>query len=185
MKASADNVFVGATVTKNSTNYLVVKVNAKSMYIIQGWTLEQYNTALTMKTKGTTFKDFCEKYKIEMVKYEGFEIEENEASKKSVIEETKKAVNATSALGKAEKLVLTDLLKYKKLHRFANISVGDKIMRVLERRDEDKFLLNIDGEYILYNKTLDASCNVCSVFDWGDKIKEVPWEKITPKAVKV
>ena len=183
MKASAENVFVGANVIKDDKKLLVVKVNAKSMYVVEGWTLEDYNKALALKIKGTTFKEFCEKNKIEMVKYDGYEIEESEAAKKTVVEDSKKAANATSALGRAEKMVLTELLKYKKLHMFANISVGDKIMRVLEQKDEDKFLLNVDNNYILYNSSLDAAYNLCSVFDWGKEIKTVPWEKVTPKPV--
>lgn len=181
MKASAENVFVGANLTKDNENYLVVKVNAKSMYVAKGWTLEQYNKALAMKQKGITFKDFCEKSGIETAKYNGYDIAEEESAKKAVVEETKKTT--VSALGKAEKVVLTDLLKYNKLRRFQNIQVGEKTMRMLESKDDDKFLLNIDNKYILYNKSLDASYPVCSVFEWGKKATEIPWEKITPKAV--
>lgn len=185
MKASADNVFIGATVTKDNVNYLVVKVNAKSMYVAQGWSLEQYNAAFAMKSKEVTFKDFCEKNKIEMVKYSDYEIAQEESAKKTVIEESKKAVNATSALGKAEKMVLTDLLKYKRLHRFQNIQVGDTIMRVLENQDNDRFLLNVNDDYILYNRSLDVSCKISTVYDYEEKYKEVPWEKITPKVAPV
>lgn len=184
MNASADNTFIGASVTdKNGDKFLVVKVNAKSMYVAKGWTLEQYNTAFNMKPKGTTFKAFCEKNNIEMVKYSDYEIEDTEAAKKEVVEESKKASNATSALGQAEKLVLTNLLKYKQLHRLQNIQVGDTTMRVLENKDNNRFLLNVDKNYVLYNKDLDITCNVCSVFDYGTKVKEIPWEKITPKEV--
>lgn len=183
MKTSAENVFVGANVTKDGKKFLVAKVNAKSMYVAEGWTIDEYNKAFALKAKGITFKDFCKKNKIEMVKYDDYEIEESEAAKKTVVENSKKAANVASALGKAEKMVLMELLKYKKLHMLANIAVGDKIMRVLEQRDDDKFLLNVDNNYILYNSSLDAAYNLCSVFDWGKEIKTVPWEKVTPKSV--
>ena len=179
MKASADNVFVGATVKKGDENFLVIKVNTKSMYVVSGWTLEEYNKAFSMKGK-QTFKEFCEKNKIEMVKYSDYEIADDEAAKKVVVEDSKKAANATSAFGKAEKMTLTNLLKYKQLRRLQNIQVGDKVMRVLENKDNERFLINLSDDYILYNKTLDVAYKVCSVFEWGDKIKEIPWEKITP-----
>lgn len=182
MKASADNVFVGATVSNNDTKYLVIKVNTKSMYIAKDITLEDYNRIWDLRPKGETFKVFCEKHGYEMVKYDSYEIEDNEAAKKNVIEETKKASNnASSVFGKTEKMILTDLLKYKQLQRLANIPLPSGVMRVMERKDDDKFFININKEYILYNRTLDAVCDVCSVFDYCDKYKEVPWEKITPK----
>ena len=59
MKASADNVFVGAILTKDNEKFLVVKVNAKSMYVAKGMTLDEYNRRHSLKTKETTFKDFC------------------------------------------------------------------------------------------------------------------------------
>ena len=79
MKASAENVFVGATLTKGDEKYVVIKVNAKSMYVAKGITIDDYNRMYSLKPKGTTFKDFCEKNNIEMVKFGGFEIEESEA----------------------------------------------------------------------------------------------------------
>lgn len=181
MKASAENVFVGASIKKGEENFTVVKANAKTMYVAK-MTTEEYNRALVLKAKGETFKDFCKKLKIKMVKYDGFEIDEKEASKKAVIEEAKSSPK-TSALGKAEKMVLKELLKYNKIHRFQNIGVGDKIMRVLENRENNYFLLNVNNDYILWNKELDSSYYVCSVFDYEPNKTVFPWEKITPKGV--
>lgn len=184
VKASAENVFVGAVVSKGEEKYLVIKVNSKSMYIAKDITLEDYNRIWDMRPKGETFKTFCEKHGYEMVKYDAYQVEENEAAKKNVIEETKKASNdASSVFGKTEKAILTELLKYKKLHRLANIDTGNGVMRVLERKDDDKFFINVNKEYVLYNRTLDAVCDICSVFDYHEKYETVPWEKITPKAV--
>lgn len=184
MKASADNVFVGAILTKDNEKFLVVKVNAKSMYVVKGITIDEYNRMYSLKAKGTTFKDFCKANKIEMVKFDGFEIEESEVAKKAIVEETKaSAKNVTSAFGKAEKMVLTELLKYNKLQMMATIGVGDNIMRVLENKDNDKnrFLININGDYILYNKELDSSYFVCKVYDYKIGETKFPWEKITPQ----
>jgi len=183
MKASADKVFVGAKVKKDNDNYLVVKVNAKSMYVAKNMTLENYNAAFNCKPKTETFKDFCKRHNIEMVKFDGFEIEEKEASKKTVIEESKKAANTKSALGKAEKMVLAEMLKYNKVRMYATIGVGDTTMRIMERKDDDKFLINVNNDYILYNKDLDISCFACRVFDYVPGETKFPWEKITPNQV--
>ena len=116
-----------------------------------------------------------------MVKFDNFEIEENEAAKKAIIEETKSSdKNVTSAFGKAEKAVLTELLKYNKLQRLANIGVGDNIMRVIENKDNNRFLLNVNNDYILWNKELDSSYFVCHLFDYKSGETQIPWDKITP-----
>lgn len=180
MKANADNVFVGAKLSKDNEIFLVVKVNAKSMYVAKGITLDEYNRLYSLKEKGVTFKDFCAKKGIEMVKYDGFQIEDTEAAKKAVIEQTGKASNNVSAFGKAEKAVLTELLKYNKLHRLQNIGVGDTIMRVMENKDNNRFLLNVNNDYILYNRELDSSYFVCKVLDYKPGETKFPWEKITP-----
>lgn len=180
MKASAENVFVGATLTKDNEKYVAIKVNAKSMYVAKGITIDDYNRMYSLKPKGTTFKDFCEKNNIEMVKFDGFEIEESEACKKAVIEESKKASNNVSAFGKAEKAVLSDLLRYNKLHRLQTYGVGDTVMRVMENKDDNRFLLNVNNDYILYNKELDTSYFVCNIFDYKPGETIFPWEKITP-----
>ena len=52
MKASADNVFVGAILTKDNEKFLAVKVNAKSMYVAKGMTLDEYNRRYSLKAKG-------------------------------------------------------------------------------------------------------------------------------------
>jgi hypothetical protein len=185
MKASADNVFVGAILTKDNEKFLAVKVNAKSMYVAKGITLEEYNRRYSLKAKGVTFKDFCKANNIEMVKFDGFEIEEKEAAKKSIVEESKSAKNTISAFGKAEKMVLTELLKYNKLQKYANIGVGDTIMRVMENKDDDRnrFLINVNNDYILWNKELDSSVFVCHLLDYKPGETVFPWEKITPAQV--
>jgi hypothetical protein len=186
MKASADNVFVGAILTKDNEKFLAVKVNAKSMYVAKGMTLDEYNRRYSLKAKGVTFKDFCKANNIEMVKFDGFEIEENEAAKKAIVEESKtSAKNVTSAFGKAEKAVLTELLKYNKIQKWANISVGDNIMRVMENKDNNRFLLNVNNDYILWNKELDSSYFVCHLLDYKSGETQIPWDKITPATVGV
>ena len=181
MKASADNVFVGAILTKDNEKFLVVKVNAKSMYVAKGMTLDEYSRRYSLKTKGVTFKDFCKANNVEMVKFDNFEIEESEAAKKAIVEETKSsAKNVTSAFGKAEKAVLTELLKYNKIQKWANICVGDNIMRVMENKDNNRFLLNVNNDYILWNKELDSSYFVCHLIDYKIGETQIPWDKITP-----
>ena len=185
MKASAENVFVGAILTKDNEKFLAVKVNAKSMYVAKGITLEEYNRRYSLKAKGVTFKDFCKANNIEMVKFDGFEIEETEAAKKAIVEESKSAKNNVSAFGKAEKMVLTELLKYNKLQKYANIGVGDTVMRVMENKDNDRnrFLINVNNDYILWNKELDSSVFVCHLLDYKPGETIFPWEKITPAQV--
>lgn len=185
MKASADNVFVGAILTKDNEKFLAVKVNAKSMYVAKGITLDEYNRRYSLKAKGVTFKDFCKANNVEMVKFDGFEIEEKEAAKKSIVEESKSAKNTISAFGKAEKMVLTELLKYNKLQKYATIGVGDTIMRVMENKDDDRnrFLINVNNDYILWNKELDSSVFVCHLLDYKPGETVFPWEKITPAQV--
>lgn len=185
MKANADNVFVGASLTKDKETFLVVKVNAKSMYVAKGITLDEYNRMYSLKQKGVTFKDFCAKNSIEMVKYDGFEINETEAAKKAVVEETSKTSNNVSAFGRAEKAVLTELLKYNKLHRLQTIGVGDTTMRVMENKDNNRFLLNVNNDYILYNRELDSSYFVCNIYDYKPGETKFPWEKITPAGATV
>ena len=180
MKANAENVFVGATLTKDGEKFLAVKVNAKSMYVAKGITLDEYNRRYSLKAKGVTFKDFCKANKIEMVKFDGFEIEETEAAKKAIVEESKSAKNNVSAFGKTEKAVLTELLKYNKLQKYANIGVGDTVMRVMENKDNNRFLINVNGDYVLWNKELDSSVFVCNVLDYKSGETVFPWEKITP-----
>lgn len=176
MKATKDNTFIGATLTKGKDKYLVVKVNQKTVYLLKNKTKEDYDHLLLLKGK-SSFKDFCKKNKIEALPYEGFEISEEESKKKAVVEQNKN--QASSALGKAEKMVLTELLKQKKLHRLQNIAVGDKILRVVEIKDRNKFFINVENEYILYNMELDVVCKAGSVFDY-DTTKQIEWEKITP-----
>ena len=60
MTVSADNIFVGATVSKDKKKYLVIKVNAKSFYAAENLTFDQWNTMWENRFKGTTFKALCE-----------------------------------------------------------------------------------------------------------------------------
>ena len=179
MKAEFDNLFVGAVLTKDNDKYLVVKVNAKSFYAAKNTTMEDYSFAFGAKAKNVTFKQFCDSNGIKMYHYnDGFDISEEEAKKKQVVEMAK---NTTSLLDKADKATLTELIKKKKLKPLANIAVGNKIFRVIENRDNDKLLLNLDNNYVLYNRSLDISYKVCSVYDWGRLVTAVPWEKISPQ----
>lgn len=183
MKADAENLFVGATIVKDGENYLVVKVNAKSFYAAKGVTMDDYNFMLNKKLKGVTFKQFCTSNNILMYHYsDNFEIADSEAAKKEVVQATQSTAGKTdSIIDRAEKMVLTELINKKKLRPLQNITVGNKIMRVIENRDNDRLLLNLDSDYVLYNRSLDAAYKVCSVYDWGKTVSTVPWEKITPQ----
>lgn len=180
---SSDNAFIGATVSDGKDNFTIIKVNAKSMYVAKGISIEQYNKMWEARKKGETFKSFCEKNQFEMVKYGlPYQIDETEIAKKDTVEVVKREA-PTSLFGESEKAVLEALLKAKKIHRFANISVGNStIMRVMDQKD-NIFLLNVDNNYILYNKDTDTSYVVCSVYDYGEKVTEIPWDKVKVKEV--
>lgn len=178
MKASADNVFIGAKVTKDKKEFTVIKVNSKSFYLAPDTSLESYQTMWDMRPKKQTFKEFCEKHKFPMEKYEGFEIAEDEAAKKAVIENSQKGVNLYK-LDKAIKLIIADFLKYNKLRLLCNLQAGSKIFRILEMKDKDKFLLNVEDEYILYNSSIDTAVKIGDVY--SVKKEDIDWEKITPK----
>lgn len=184
MKVDAEHIFAGANITdSNNENFTVIKVNAKSFYAAKGVSYNDYLSMFDNRIKGTTFKKFCELHDFKMYKFDdSFNISEEELSKKNVISQTKN-VNFNT-LGKAEKLVLSNLVKYNKVKKLANIQVGNNVMRILDYRDKDKFLLNLDSNYILYNSSLDVSYKICSVYDWGERIKEIPWDKITPDSKK-
>ena len=53
-------------------------------------------------------------------------------------------------------------------------------MRVIENKDNNRFLLNVNNDYILWNKELDSSYFVCHLFDYKSGETQIPWDKITP-----
>lgn len=175
MKASPDNIFVGAKVTKDGKEFTVIKVNSKSFYLAP-ISYESYQNLWDMRPKKETFKDFCKRQKFLMDKYDGYEIDEQEVSKKALIDESQKGKNLYK-LDKAVKLIIEDDIKHNKLRTLTNQSCGSKIFRIVEMRDKDKFLINYDNDYVLYNSSIDTSVKIGTVFDGFTK-DTIPWEKI-------
>jgi hypothetical protein len=50
----------------------------------------------------------------------------------------------------------------------------------MENKDNNRFLINVNGDYVLWNKELDSSVFVCNVLDYKSGETVFPWEKITP-----
>lgn len=182
MTVSADNIFVGATVSKDKKKYLVIKVNAKSFYAAENLTFDQWNTMWENRFKGTTFKALCESHHYLMYKYsDKFEVEESESKKKTLVESVKVASKKTSSgLTKLDKEALKDLLRFKRLHNYQNIQVGNNTMRVLANQDNQKFLLNLNDDYVLYNNALDLDMKIGNVYETKLTMDTIPWNKITP-----
>lgn len=165
---------------KNGEKFLVIKVNAKSFYLAKGITLKKYNALFSVKSKGETFKQFCDKNNFKMFKYDDFEVvqEEEKAEISDNVLEKKFNYVDTAYLNQNEKMILATLKENKELTRYQNIITNDGIMRVMDLKDKDKLLLNVNSNYVLYNMTSDNSYKVCSIYDWDKQIKQIPWEKV-------
>ena len=89
MNLTAENAFIGATVSKGVETLTVYKVNVKSFYAGK-YPLDEFKSMYKFKDKSQTFKDFCKRSSILQYDYSGWEITEEEAAKKQV-EEIKSA----------------------------------------------------------------------------------------------
>lgn len=114
IKLTAENAFVGAKIKLKDEEFLVVKVNAKSLYITKTFDfLEKWE----VRPKGTKWKDFCNRYDAFMVKYGDYTITEEEVKRKeevAKIEENKSLNLMTPAAEKIARGLWTQIVKKSK-----------------------------------------------------------------------
>lgn len=135
---------------------------------------QEYKAEWERKLKGITFKAFCKQYDIEMVSYDGLEVEEGEIKKKEAI------TNNSYKMKKEYSLVFNDYVKdfekKKKSIRLQTIYCGNGFVRVLEEK-EGCYLLNIDNEYVLHCRETGESCSLGGIREYS--YASVPWEKLS------
>ena len=151
------NAFLGAEVTLNGKTLYVVKINEKSLYASSE---PSFLAAWEGKSKGVTWKNFCEGHQAKSYKYDGFEIAEEEAAKKAEIE-------AKSQLKKEQVQHISGQLRAevkKSWKRFVEketkgkgkawqypIESGDKrVCPVAASIQAEAMLLNINSNYMFY-----------------------------------
>ena len=184
MRVTPDNIFPGAKITFGGEEFTVIKVNAKSFYCSK-MSLIEFNEKFSRRFPGTTFVEFCKKNGVDSRKYtENFEIEENEFSRKLVAE---KNIDKGYKFDKAEILAINDFIafyKKKKKSLWLNqLMAVNKLVRFIEIK-ENRYLLNVDKNYVLADFELNEFVKISTVFDYRDKYKEVPWEKLSYFAAK-
>lgn len=174
MKANSENVFVGCKLTKNGETYTVIKKNEKSFYAWQN----SYEEFLDRweKRLGATFKLFCKNNEIEMFKYDGFEISEEEAARKEVAEQNKDSgYKLESYEKKGIKAELEYLDRKKRNPILYQFDCRKKTIRFLDKKD-NSFLMNIDGDYVLYSLNTGEVVKIGTVFD---RYESIPWERLS------
>ena len=184
MKVSPENIFPGAKIKMGLKDLTVIKVNAKSFYATE-MSFSDYSEKYNSKLPGTTFKKFCEANNIQMCKYtDEYRIDETETARKETA-----IANKVSKynLGKAEKLLISQLVKYfeknkRSLWLFQTV-VGNSLIRFIEIRDKTNFFLNINNNYVFYSMETDECVKLCSVYDYN--YDHVPWEKLSCYANEV
>jgi len=180
MKIAPENIFPGARIKLGEEVYYVIKVNAKSFYASK-MTYQEFLDGYNKKLKGVTFTAYCKQNNVKSYKYtEPFEIEENEFSRKMVAVENSKNVYA---LQNFEKTAITEHIKFlrkkKKNVRLSPIFlIGNKKVFFLEER-EDNFLVNMDGDYVMFSLETDEWIKISTVYDFKEKYDHVPWEKLS------
>jgi hypothetical protein len=169
IKLTAENAFVDAVVHKGKEKFFVVKMNAKTFYAT---TEENFLFKWKVRVKGITWKNFCDGHHAKSYKYEGFEIDDEEAAKKERVEAQKEVQSS-------QKHYLTGHVKaevHEAWRRFVikqtkgkgkawqyPIHGGDTSVNIISGSVSAKaFLLNInylfifyfveDGVYVLYDK---------------------------------
>lgn len=178
MIVSPENIFPGAKIRLGVEQLTVIKVNAKSFYATK-MTYSEYNELYGRKLSSTTFVQFCKANNIKSYKYtDDFHIEDEEVSRKDVaIENSSKQAYK---LDKAEKMAIAALVKdyekKKKIIRLVQFQVGKSLIRFLEVRGHN-FLLNIEGDYVLYSMDTDEAAKICTVYDYN--YPQIPWGKLS------
>lgn len=179
MKLTNENAFVGAKVTYNGKQMTVIKVNAKSFYATE-MTLSEFNEKYDNRLVGATFVAFCKSMDIFSYKYsDNFEIDEKEISRKKIAEINAKqsAYTINSIERKGIENTIKDFAKKKRNLKLYQFTPQKRLIRFLEIRDENNFLLNIDNDYVLYSIETQESIKISTVYDYN--YKEVPWYKLS------
>ena len=174
---NCDCIFPGAVIKKDALNYTVIKVNKKSFYASE-MTWKKYCDEY--QRFHTTFKEFCKAYNIQQYKFDGsFDISDNELKRKPTAD-----VNVASKykmdrhLSSAIDQCVEELNKKKRKIKLVQFSYGKNLVRFLEERD-GCFMLNIDGDYIMYSSSENESIKIGTVYDYCKNYDHVPWEKLS------
>ena len=183
MKVSPENIFPGAKVKLGSEDFTIIKVNAKSFYATT-MSMAEFQKKWNNR-KGLTFTNFCKVNEIKSYKYnEPFEIEENEFNRKDLAEANS---SHEYKFGDVEKKVFTEMVdffkKKKRSIKLFQFEVGKNLIRVLEVNG-NSYLLNYNNDYVLYSFDTNECIKISTVYDFKDKYKEVPWEKLSCFASK-
>ena len=180
MKLTSENAFVGANITGSDGVKLVVyKVNSKSFYA-GVYALAQYQELLKNKDRGATFKMFCSKNNINMYSYDGWEIEEEEASKKEIAAATAKDhVALKPEVRKAIKDYYEECKKKGQSLRLSAIYYRGDMIRIIVSNDES-LVLSIDGNRYLYHVPSEETILLSE--DEALTEATIPWEKLLSRA---
>lgn len=171
MRASKENVFIGAQVEKGGKKMTVVKINEKSLYLAPT-SIENYRLLWKTRPVKETFKEFCRRNGFPMESYSGWEISETEAERGKA----QKAAEKTGYnLSQAVKKEIEEEEKRKKIRLLVTFSTEKGTARILQKNGEDKYLVNCDGDYVLYNRTSGLSVRIGSAVDG---LKTVDWERV-------
>lgn len=171
MQASKENVFIGAQVEKDGKKMTVVKINEKSLYLAPT-PIENYRLLWKTRPAKETFKDFCRRNGFPMESYSGWEISETEAERGKA---QKAAGKAGYSLSQAVRKEIEEEEKKKKIRLLVTFPTEKGTARILQKNGEDKYLVNCDGDYVLYNRTSGLSVKVGSAMSG---LKSVDWERI-------
>lgn len=180
MKLTSENAFVGASITgSDGVKLIVYKVNEKSFYA-GVYPLEQYKEMLKNKDRGATFKMFCTKNSINMYSYDGWEIDETEASKKEIAVATVKShIALKPEIRKAIKAYFEECTKKGESLRLSAIWYRGDIIRILVSNGES-LVISIDGARYLYHVPSEET--ILLEEDEAPTEATIPWEKLLTRA---
>lgn len=171
MKVSKENVFIGAQVEKDGRKMTVIKANEKSFYLAPT-PIENYRLLWKTRPDKETFRDFCKRNSFPMESYSGWEIPEAEAERGRVQEISEKSGYSLSAAVKKE---IEEEEKKGKIRLLVTFPTENGVARILQKNGEDKYLLNCDGDYVLYNRTKSLSLKIG---DAVHSVKAVDWRRV-------
>ena len=176
MNLTAENAFIGATVSKGVETLTVYKVNVKSFYAGK-YPLDEFKSMYKFKDKSQTFKDFCKRSSILQYDYSGWEITEEEAAKKKVeeIKSTTKQVFSPNQK-KAIKDTFEEYNKKGKQMRLVYInSYNSGALRILIQKENSLVIRYGDIRY-LYNVTSEETIALGE--DEALTEGSVPWDRL-------
>jgi len=153
IKLDSNNAFIGAKVKYQGKDFFILKVNEKSLYM----TISKEDVEhIEKKPKGLTFKEFCTRREIKMYKYEGIEIDEEEAKKKVIVEKIIENKKSNTVLSKEleKEIKMLYKRKFEKKDRRSIWSPiysnkGDRAI-IISAVPGGKLLLNINDNYYFY-----------------------------------